>query len=59
LGGIGSIGGIFVAGLVVGGIDAFLPLFISGSATSAIAITIIIILLLVRPRGFFGREMGF
>ena len=59
LGGIGSIGGIFVAGLVVGGIDAFLPLFISGSATSALAIGIIIVVLLLRPRGFFGREMGF
>jgi len=59
LGGIGSIGGIFVAGLVVGGIDAFLPLFISGSATSALAIGIIIVVLLLRPKGFFGREMGF
>jgi branched-chain amino acid transport system permease protein len=59
LGGIGSIGGIFVAGLVVGGIDAFLPLFISGSAASALAIGIVIVVLLLRPKGFFGREMGF
>lgn len=58
LGGIGSLGGIFVAGLVIGGIDAFLPLFISGSASEAIAIGIIIAVLLVRPRGFFGREMA-
>ncbi len=59
LGGIGSVGGIFVAGLAVGAIDAFLPLFISGSATEALAIGIIIVVLLLRPKGFFGREMGF
>ncbi len=58
LGGIGSIGGIFVAGIVVGAIDAVLPLFISGSAASALAIGIVIVVLLVRPRGFFGRDLA-
>jgi branched-chain amino acid transport system permease protein len=58
LGGIGSIGGIFIAGLVIGALDAFLPIFISGSATEAIAIAIIIAVLLVRPKGFFGRELA-
>jgi branched-chain amino acid transport system permease protein len=56
LGGIGSMGGIFFAGLIIGGMDATLPLFISGAASEAIALGIIVIILLFRPQGFFGRE---
>jgi branched-chain amino acid transport system permease protein len=58
LGGIGSIGGIFFAGLLIGTLDATLPLFISGAASEATAVGIIIIVLLFRPQGFFGRETG-
>jgi branched-chain amino acid transport system permease protein len=58
LGGIGSISGIFYAGLVIGSLDAILPLFTSGAATEAIALGIIVALLLFRPQGFFGREAG-
>jgi branched-chain amino acid transport system permease protein len=56
LGGIGSIGGIFFAGFVIGTLDATLPLFIGGAASEAIGIGVIIIVLLFRPQGFFGRE---
>lgn len=58
LGGIGSIGGIFFAGLLIGTLDATLPLFIGGAASEATAMGIIIIVLLFRPQGFFGRETG-
>lgn len=58
LGGIGSISGIFFAGLIIGSLDAILPLFFSGAASEALALGIIIILLLIRPQGFFGREVG-
>jgi branched-chain amino acid transport system permease protein len=57
LGGIGSMGGIIFAGLIIGGLDAILPLFISGAASEAIALCIIITILLFRPQGFFGREV--
>jgi branched-chain amino acid transport system permease protein len=56
LGGIGSIGGVLVAGFILGSIDAALPVFISGHATDAIALGLIIIILLFRPRGLFGHE---
>jgi len=56
LGGIGSIVGVLLGGLVVGAIDATLPLFISGSATELTGLGIVIIFLLFRPQGFFGRE---
>lgn len=58
LAGIGSFSGIFFAGLIVGSLDAILPLVVSGAASKAIAFGVIIILLLFRPQGFFGREMG-
>lgn len=56
LGGIGSVGGIFFAGFVIGTLDATLPLFIGGAASEAIGIGVIIMVLLFRPQGFFGRE---
>jgi branched-chain amino acid transport system permease protein len=56
LGGIGSIGGVLIAGFMLGSIDAALPIFISGHATDAIALGLIILILLFRPRGLFGHE---
>ena len=56
LGGIGSIIGMFFAGLLIGSIDAIVPLFSSGASGQAIGLAIIIIILLFRPQGFFGRE---
>jgi len=58
LGGIGSVGGIFFAGLVIGTLDATLPLLIGGAASEAIGVGVIITVLLFRPQGFFGREAG-
>lgn len=56
LGGIGSSTGIFLGGLIIGSLDATVPLFIGGSATTAISLGIIVAILLFRPQGFFGRE---
>ena len=56
LGGIGSVGGIFFAGLIVGSLDSTLPLFISGAASEGIQLGIIVLILLFRPKGLFGYE---
>jgi branched-chain amino acid transport system permease protein len=56
LAGIGSIGGVLPAGLILGTIDASLPLLISGSATDAVGFGIVILILLFRPQGLFGHE---
>ena len=56
LGGIGSVGGVLGGGLILGTIDATLPIYISGYATELIGLGVIIVLLLFRPRGLFGRE---
>jgi branched-chain amino acid transport system permease protein len=55
--GIGSIGGILVGGLIIGTIDAVLPLFAGGAVTQAAGLGIIIVLLLLKPQGLFGREV--
>jgi branched-subunit amino acid ABC-type transport system permease component len=34
-----------------------LPLLVSGAASDAIAVGIVVVLLLIRPQGFFGHEM--
>lgn len=56
LAGIGSIGGVLGAGLILGTIDASLPIFISGSATDAVGLGVVILILLIRPQGLFGHE---
>ncbi len=56
LAGAGSIGGIVIAGLVLGGLDAILPALINGGASQAIAVGLVVVLLLIRPQGFFGHE---
>jgi len=57
LAGIGSIGGVLAGGLILGAVDATLPLLISGSATDLFGLCIIIIILLFRPQGLFGHEI--
>ncbi|MBN2062050.1 MAG: branched-chain amino acid ABC transporter permease [Deltaproteobacteria bacterium] len=56
LGGIGSVGGIFFAGMIIGTLDATLPLFIGGAGSEAIGVGVIITVMLFRPQGFFGRK---
>ena len=56
LGGVGSIGGVFFAGLIIGTLDAVLPIFIPASVGQAIILGIAIAILIWRPQGFFGRK---
>ena len=57
LAGAGSMNGILLTGIVMGFLDSLFPVLIQGNASSAVAIAIVVILLLVRPKGFFGHEM--
>jgi branched-chain amino acid transport system permease protein len=58
LAGIGSFKGVVYMGLLLGALYATLPLFIEGAASDAVAVTIILVILLFRPQGFFGREVS-
>jgi len=55
LGGIGSIPGAFVGALIMGQAEALTMGYISTPMRDAVAFSILIIVLLVRPRGIFGE----
>jgi branched-chain amino acid transport system permease protein len=54
IGGMGSIAGAVVGGLVIGLIEAFCAGFLSSFYKEIIPMAVIIVMLLVRPRGIFG-----
>lgn len=54
LGGLGSIGGAFVGGIVIGVADSIGAMLLPGSMKSIISFTIFILVLLFRPNGLFG-----
>jgi branched-chain amino acid transport system permease protein len=55
LGGIGSIPGAFVGALIMGQAEVMSAGYISTPMRDAIAFTILILVLLVRPKGIFGE----
>jgi branched-chain amino acid transport system permease protein len=55
IGGIGSISGSFVGGLVLGLLQTFATGYISAGYTNAITFAILILLLVLRPYGLFGK----
>lgn len=57
LAGAGSMNGIIITGTVMGLLDTVCPLLFQGNAGSAVPIAIVVILLLIKPKGFFGHEM--
>jgi branched-chain amino acid transport system permease protein len=57
LGGMGSIEGAFVAGILIGVIQQLTATYWSISLENVGVFVVFILVLLVRPRGFFGREV--
>jgi len=58
LGGIGSIPGAFVGALIMGQAEVLTAGYISTPMRDAVAFTILIIVLLVKPTGIFGEPSG-
>lgn len=56
LGGIGILPGAVVGGLILGVVEAFVSGFISSTFRDAAAFAILILVLLVRPTGIFGKN---
>jgi branched-chain amino acid transport system permease protein len=54
LGGLGSIGGAVIAGLLLGLIQTMTIAYLSSDLSDAIIFSLLFIILLVRPTGFFG-----
>jgi branched-chain amino acid transport system permease protein len=58
LGGIGSIPGAFVGALIMGQAESLTAAYISTPMRDAIAFTVLIVVLLIRPFGIFGEPAG-
>jgi branched-chain amino acid transport system permease protein len=56
LGGMGSMGGSVVAAFVIGILQSLLTLWMNPQRVAIAIFGIMILVLIVRPRGFFGRE---
>ena len=56
LAGAGSIGGVVIGGVILGAMNAVLPLLLSGEVAEVIYVAVIVVLLLFRPQGLFGHE---
>jgi branched-chain amino acid transport system permease protein len=56
LGGIGSVPGAVVGGLVIGVVRALASLFVGERWTGAVVFGVLIVILVFRPEGLFGRR---
>jgi branched-chain amino acid transport system permease protein len=57
LSGFGSIGGVFAGGLIIGFLDAVVPVFTASAVAEVASLGVIMAILLVRPKGLFGYEL--
>jgi branched-chain amino acid transport system permease protein len=57
LGGLGSIGGPLIAGLLVGLVEAFGAVYGNAAYTDAYGFAFMILVLLIIPTGLFGRTV--
>ena len=55
LGGLGSLGGVFIGGLLLGVVENLMGAYVSGSFGEALSFRLIIVVLIVAPAGIFGR----
>ena len=57
-GGIGSIPGAMIGGILLGGIENLAKAYISSQLADAIVFSVLIIVLLVRPTGILGKKIN-
>lgn len=56
LGGLGSLLGVVVSGVLIGIVNSFAVAYLTGTAGSIFVFAMMIVVLLFRPLGLFGRE---
>jgi branched-chain amino acid transport system permease protein len=56
LGGMGSLSGVVIGGLILGFIDSLTPVLAGPAAAALAPLFIVAIILVVRPQGLFGHE---
>jgi branched-chain amino acid transport system permease protein len=55
LGGMGSLGGTVVAGLLVGLSDSLGQVYFGSAVASVVPLVLVIVLLICKPNGLFGH----
>lgn len=58
IGGIGSLEGAFTGGILLGVFQALISGYVSSSYRDALTYAIVMVILLVRPQGIFGRHVA-
>ena len=58
IGGMGSLLGAFLGGLLVSVAESMRAVFLSPSLKEIVSFSLLILILLFRPAGLFGRRMG-
>ncbi len=56
LGGLGSIGGAVVGGLILGLVDGVVSLYSSSTMASIVGFALIVLILIIKPSGLMGKE---
>jgi branched-chain amino acid transport system permease protein len=56
LGGIGSVPGAMIAGLIIGLAEALCVQFVGAEWRAAVSFVVLVAILLSRPQGIFGRQ---
>ena len=56
LGGMGSLGGAIIGAFLLGYVDTFVTSYISGGWGGAVAFMFMIIVILIKPEGLFGKK---
>jgi len=63
LGGLGSLGGAVLAGILIGVIETLSAFYLPGGLKDSVSLAVFILVLLIRPAGLFGQrgaeEVGF
>ena len=58
IGGMGSFIGAIVGGIILGLVESYVALYIGGEWSPATAAVLLILILLLRPQGIFGKKVG-
>ncbi len=58
IGGIGSLQGAFVGGILLGLFQVFMSGYVSSAYRDAFTYGLVMVILLIRPRGIFGRQVS-
>ncbi|MCL1949687.1 MAG: branched-chain amino acid ABC transporter permease [Turicibacter sp.] len=58
LGGIGSMPGAFVGGILIGVIEVMAAMFLGSAYRDGAAFVVLILVLILRPQGLFGRKLA-